>query len=813
MLAFFKKFLPHLIVLLAFILTSVLYFSPVLEGKMLYQSDIAQYIGMSNQQTEFIDKTGEQPYWTDAAFVGMPTYQLGANYPHNYVKELDRSLRFLPRPADYLFLYFLGFYILLLVLRADYRLAFLGALAFGFSTYFIIILGVGHNAKAHAIAYMPMVLAGIILCFKNNLLGGFLLLTISMALEISANHFQMTYYLLLLVIVLGIAYLIDAWRKKELSNYFKALGVMVLAVGLALGTNATNLLATQQYTDFSTRGDTGLTINPDGSEKPSSGLDYNYITEYSYGVLESFNLFIPRFMGGSSGEDIGTDSEIYQQLLQLGAPAIQAQGFTQGAPTYWGDQPFVGAPAYIGAVVIFLAVLALFLIKGRLKWWLVGGSVLALLLSWGKNFELLTNFFIKYVPLYDKFRAVSSIQVIIELCLPILAIMGLKKLFESGVKQEKLHALKWSGIIVGGIALAFLLFKGMFSFSGAGDGALLQQLGPEFVRALKQDREAIFTSDAIRSLILVLLAAGVLWFYIKEKLGQNAVLLLLGMLIVFDLVGVDRRYVNNDDFVSARLVNEPWQATQADLQIAQDTTHYRVMDLSGSPFNTGRTSYFHKSIGGYHAAKPGRMQDLIDFHISQNNMAVLNMLNTKYFIVPSEQGQEEAQQNPEALGNAWFVNNVEFAKNPNEEILKLSTIDPRITAVVNEEFRHELELLSESSDDIVNPANQIELVSYQPNKLVYKARALEPGLIVFSEMYYPHGWEVEINGKPATHFQANYLLRAMVVPQGEHTITFSFEPSVIKTGSSIALGSSIVFALVLIGGGLYTYRKNSKAQA
>ena len=807
--AFLKKLLPHLLVVLGFIIVSLAYFSPVLEGKMLYQSDIAQYIGMSRQQTEFVNQTGEQPYWTDAAFVGMPTYQLGANYPHNYVKELDRSLRFLPRPADYLFLYFIGFYALMLVLRTDYRLAFLGALAFGFSTYFIIILGVGHNAKAHAIAYMPVVLAGIILCFRNKFLWGFLLLALGMALEISANHFQMTYYLLLLVIVLGIAYFIDAWREKRLPDYFKALGVMVLAVALALGTNATNLMATMEYTEFSTRGDSGLTINPDGSEKAADGLDYSYITEYSYGILESFNLFIPGFMGGSNGEDIGTESEVYRELTQMGVPLAQAKAFSESAPMYWGDQPFVGAPAYIGAVVIFLAIMALFLIKGRLKWWLVGGSILALVLSWGKNFNVVTQFFIDYVPLYDKFRAVSSIQVIIELCLPVLAVVGLAKLFQGGTQAEpqNKYALKWATIIAGGTALGFLLLKGMFSFSGPADGMLLQQLGPGFLRALKEDREALFTSDAIRSLVLVLLAAGIIWIYLKGKLKQNAVVILIGLLIVFDLVGVDRRYVNNDDFVSARLVNQPWQPTEADRQIAQDTGHYRVMDISGSPFNTGRTSYFHKSIGGYHAAKPGRMQDLIDFHISQNNTAVLNMLNAKYFIIPGEEGPQ-AQVNPNALGNAWFVDKVELAKDPNEEILKLGTINLRTTAVVNDSLHGMVEGVIGA--EAIGIQGNIELVEYQPNKLVYQSETSEDQMAVFSEMYYPHGWKVSIDGQRVSHFPANYLLRAMIVPAGSHTITFEFDPPVVKTGSSIALASTVIFGLVLVGSGIYGYRRRLK---
>src|SRR5690606_31655513 len=425
----FKKFLPHILVLVGFVIISLAYFSPVLQGKSIYQSDIVHYIGMSKQQKDFKEATGEETYWTNSAFGGMPTYQLGAHYPNNFIKKLDLTLRFLPRPADYLFLYFLGFYILLLVLKLDYKLAFLGAVAFGFSTYLIIILGVGHNAKAHAIAYMPMVLAGILLCFRGKYIGGFLLLAVSMALEIMANHFQMTYYLMLLVIVLGIAYLVDAYRKKLLPHYFRSLGVMVGAVILAIGVNATSLLATQEYTGFSTRGDTGLTITPEGSEKPSAGLTYDYITEYSYGILESFNLFIPRFMGGSSSEKLEEDSAMYKELLFLGATPSQAKDFASNAPTYWGDQPFVGAPAYIGATVLFLFVFALFLIRGRLKCWVVGGRVLALLLSWGKNFSFFAEFFIDYFPLYRSFRAVSSIQVIIELCIPVLGVFGLYPLF------------------------------------------------------------------------------------------------------------------------------------------------------------------------------------------------------------------------------------------------------------------------------------------------------------------------------------------------------------------------------------------------
>ena len=800
----FKKVLPHIFVFLGFIVLSLAYFYPVLQGKEIFQSDIAQYIGMARQQNEFRAETGEEPYWTDAAFGGMPTYQLGANYPHNYVKKIDSLLRFLPRPADYLFLYFIGIYILFLVLKVDYKLAFLGALAFGFSTYLIIILGVGHNAKAHAIAYMPWVLGGILLCFRQKYILGFLLLAFGMALEISANHFQMTFYLLLLVIVLGIAYLIDAFRKKTLPDYFKALGVMVIAVVLAIGANATNLMATQEYADFSTRGDTGLTITPEGAPDKTDGLDYAYITEYSYGILESFNLFIPRFMGGSSAENVGTDSAIYTQLLQLGASPMQAAQFAQSAPTYWGEQPFVGAPAYIGATVLFLFVFALFLIRGRLKWWIVGGTILSLLLSWGKNFGLLTDFFIDFVPLYNKFRAVSSIQVILELCIPVLAIVGLCRFFYRGESPEKQqYALKWATIITGGIALVFLLLKGMlFSFTGASDGVLIQQLGPEFVRALKEDRRAVFTADAIRSLVLVILTAAVLWLFLQKKFKTNIAILALGALILFDLVAVDRRYVDSEDFVKSSVVNRPFQANEADREIMKDDGHYRVFDLSGSPFNTARTSFFHNSIGGYHAAKPGRMQELYDFYLSQNNLQVLNMLNTKYFIIPTEEGVV-AQTNPETNGNAWFIKEVKLVENANEEILGLEGINTKNVAVVDNDFAEYLPKENFSADT----TESIDLVSYQPNELKYRYTAQNDRIAVFSEIYYPNGWQAYIDGEEVPHFRANYVLRAMKVPAGEHEITFKFEPQVVKTGSSIALASSVILGLLLLGGIFYGVRK------
>ena len=801
----FKKFLPHLVVLLLFVIASISYFSPVLQGKQIFQSDIAQHNGMAKQLRDYRKETGEETYWTDAAFGGMPTYQLGAKYPHNYIKSLDLTLRFLPRPADYLFLYFIGMYILFLVLKVDYKLALLGALAFGFSTYLIIILGVGHNAKAHAIAYMPLVLSGIILTFRGKYFYGFILTTIAMALELVSNHFQMTYYLLFVVVCIGVAYLIDAYRKKMLPHFFKAIAIMVAGVLVAIGLNATNIMATKEYADASTRGKSELTINPDGTPKEAAnGLNYDYITEYSYGKLESFNLLIPRFMGGGSGEGFPQDSETVDELLKMGAPPQELNNLLNQLPIYWGEQPIVAAPAYVGAIIIFLAVLALFLVRGRLKWWISAAFLLSLFLSWGKNFSFLTEFFIDYVPLYDKFRAVSSIQVIIELVLPILAIVGLHQYFNKFIKvDEKKKALLYATGIVGGLTLIFVLFKSaLFDFVGPYDYAIREELGTPLVEAMKEDRKSVFTTDAIRSLILILLSAATLWFLLKEKLKETTTILILGVLIIFDLVGVDKRYVNNDDFVTARTMDQPFQKHGADLQILEDDSHFRVFDAANSAFNSGQASYYHNSLGGYHAAKPGRIQEIYDFYISQGDIGILNMMNVKYIITQGKNGGPVAQRNPYANGNAWFVENVIPAETANDEMRLLDSLDSKKTAVIRKEFLKYIPTEKIQRDSTAT----IELVNYNPQKLVYETSTTSPQLAIFSEVYYPKGWNAYINGEPAEYFRANYTLRAMTIPPGNNRIEFIFEPKVIKTGSTISLASSILFGLILLGGLFYIYR-------
>jgi len=797
-----KQIGTHFLVILGFALVAVLYFNPVLKGKKIYQSDIVQYTGMAKQHIDFRNAYDAESYWTNSAFGGMPTYQLGAKYPHNYIKKLDLALRFLPRPADYLFLYFLGFYILLLVLKIDYKIAILGALSFGFSTYLIIILGVGHNAKAHAIAYMPLVLSGIILTFQKRYYLGFIITALASGLELVTNHPQMTYYLGFLIIILGITYLVHAIKSKELPAFFKATAVLFIAAVFAFSMNATNLMATSEYAKESTRGKSELTINPDGSPKEqTTGLDKDYITQFSYGKLETFNLFIPRFMGGGNREDIGKDSETYKAFRALGATPIQALQESKQAPMYWGDQPIVEAPAYIGAVVIFLFVLALFLYQGRFKWWLIAGVLMSLLLSYGKNLSFLTDFFIDYVPLYNKFRAVSSIQVLLELCIPLLAALGLAELFHKDRSSKtKLEALKKSLGIVAGLTVVFLIFKNsLFDFVGSSDGQFKEYYGASFVEALRLDRSAIFTEDALRTLLLVLAVGGLIFTYLKQKISQNTTIVILGLLLILDLVGVDRRYVNNDNFVSALNVDRPYQASTIDKELLKDTTNFRVLDRSD---NSTKSSYFHNSIEGYHAAKLRRFKAVQEFYIDKTNFEVLNMLNTKYIIYQNKEGEVLYFENENTNGNAWFVDAIESFESPDEEILALDKINTKTTAIANASDLKSKRFVKDSMASI-------QLVDYKLNHLVYETKTTEDGFAVFSEVYYKNGWNATIDGVEVKHYNVNYILRGLEIPKGTHTVVFKFNPSVVTTGSNISLVSSILLVLLILGQGILIYRKPS----
>ncbi|PWA09304.1 YfhO family protein [Flavobacterium laiguense] len=795
-----QKFFPHALAILGFVFISTLYFFPVLQGKQIFQSDIAQYTGMAKEQNDFRATHQEEPYWTNSAFGGMPTYQLGAKYPHDYIGAIDDLLRFLPRPADYLFLYFLGFYGLLLVLKADPLKAFFGALAFGFSTYLIIILGVGHNAKAHAIAYMPLVIAGFVLVFQKKYIWGGLLTMFAVALEVNANHFQMTYYLLIFLLILSGCFIYEGIKTKEYKTLLYAVGTLFIAGIFAIGANATNLLATAEYANFSTRGKSNLSFNPDGTKRTTDvAMSRDYITEYSYGIAESFNLIAPRLFGGSNNEKVGTDSSMFDFMISQGVPEAQATDFVSGMPTYWGDQPIVSAPAYIGAVVFFLGILALFIDERKIKYAFLGGAFVSLILSWGKNFPALTDFCIDYIPMYNKFRAVSSIQVILELCFPVLAIMGLQSFFKLE-KEKQLKPLLQSGAVGLGLILVLFLSKSLFSFSGGSDSYFLESYGPSFVDALKADRKSLYSADLLRSGFFILIAAGTLWLFVKNRIAQNTAIILVGLFMVSDLFFVDKNYVSNKDFVNARDVEVPFQETPADTEILKDPTNYRVFDVQG--LMQARTSYFHKAIGGYSAVKPQRIQQLFDYQIAKNNTEVLNMLNVKYVIQTDKEGKEYPIINEDANGNAWFVSQVELVKNSDDEMKALDKLNSKEVAVINvNEF-----LTIKSKAFAKDSSATIILDTYKPNNLKYTSTNSKEGLAVFSEMYYEKGWKALVDGKETPIMRADYALRAIVVPAGKHSIEFKFDPQVVKTGSAITLVSCVGMLLLLVGG-LYSERK------
>lgn len=816
-----QKFYPHLLAILGFIIISLLYFYPVLQGKKIYQHDIVQYTGMAKEQNDFRAEYDSEPYWTNASFGGMPTYQSGAKYPHDYIGKLDDLLRFLPRPADYLFLYFLGFYGLLLTLRINPLKAFFGALAFGLSTYLIVIIGVGHNAKAHAIAYMPLVIAGFILVFRKKYLHGGMLTMLAVALEITANHFQMTYYLFLLLIVMSFYFLYRLYQEKDLKALPKIIATFLIAVTLAVGANATSLMATKEYADFSIRGKSELTTNPDGTKKEANiSMDREYITEYSYGVSESLNLISPRLFGGGNGQKLTEDSHVYNFMLEYGAQPEEAKEITESyGITYWGDQPQVAAPAYIGAIVFFLFVLALYHDKRKIKYAFLAGAIFSLLLSWGKNFSLLTDFFIDYVPAYDKFRAVSSIQVLLELCIPVLAIMGLQSFFTTDKEKQWSSLWKTAATSLGLIVVLFLA-KGMFSFVGDIDSQLANALqghpdksfGTAFLEALREDRKDLYSADLLRSGFLMLVTFGALYLYTKNKLAQNTAVIIIGVFMVGDLFFVDKNYVSNDgkQFRSAREVDVPFEPTAADSLILADKSIFRVYELDGG-LHSPRSSYFHKSVGGYSAVRPRRFEEVYTHLIEKSmntlgenvdpktlsltkSIPVLDVFNIKYLIIGTEQGDIPVT-NPFHNGNAWFVKELTIVNSADEELNALGKINTKDEAIIQDSEKWS----KKSQEYIVDSLSTIKLDSYKPNHLIYNSNNSNNGFAVFSEIYYKDGWKATIDGKETEIFKVDYTLRGIEIPKGKHNIEFKFEPQVVKTGGTIALFSSIGMLLVVIG--------------
>ncbi|MEN8851957.1 MAG: YfhO family protein [Candidatus Arcticimaribacter sp.] len=791
----FKSLGVHLGIGLLFVLLSLAMFYPLLQGKKLFQSDTAQYSGMARQLQESREKSGEELYWIDNAFGGMPTYQLGAKYPYDVLTPLHKVVRLLPHPSYLLFLYFLGAYVFLLSIGQPKKYAILGALAYGLSTYLLIIIQVGHNTKAQALGYLPFVFAAMHYIFSKKSLWGIVFGGLAMAMQIRANHYQMTYYMLLLM---GLYVGFQAWQfyqAGKLKPFLQSALRLTLAGVLAIALNATALLATSEYTQFSTRGKSELTQDASGLPlEKRSGLSYDYITQYSYGIFESFNLMVPRIQGGGSGEDLGSSSAIYKDLIQRGASRQQAAQFAANVPTYWGDQPILEAPAYIGIVVVFLAVLALFFPLTLLKKWLCAGIVLSLLLSWGKNFDFLTRLFIDYFPLYSKFRAVSSIQVILEFCFPILAILGLKAFFDHPKVAAK-NALKKALYVFGGVLLSLYLAQGVLSFQGPNDSYYSSVFGSQLMQMVFEARKDIYAADLIRAIVFVLLVAGMLYAFLFDKLRKQMAFIGIGLLLFIDLLQISNRYLDRDLFVPPSRVKRAFVSTAQDRAILNDPGHFRVYEPSLG-LQGARTAYFHNAIGGYHGAKPRRFEELIDLFQQKQHEPILNILNVKYILYDNEEGAPQALENSANLGAAWLVSSLSPKADPDQVYQAMTTTDFASTAIV------EGENLSLPLSFVKDSLARIDLVENAPNEKVYAFKSSHDAFAVFSEMYYEKGWVATIDDQESEIYAVNYVLRGLEIPAGEHRIRFTFTPKVVALGSGIQL-VAIVLLLLLIAGSIW----------
>jgi len=799
-----QSYLPHLIAVVIFTVMSFAYFYPVLEGKILRGNDSTVSKINSKEIQDYRDKYGKEPLWTNSIFSGMPAYLISTLYPGNLFKKVDTILRTYGMPVSVLFLSMLGFYIMLLLFGLSPWLAITGALAYGFTSYFFQILGAGHNTKAIALAYMPLMIGGIYYAYRYNAIKGALLSALALTLEIQANHVQITYYAMLCLLVFGIVEFIYSWKNKTVIRFLKTTMVLIFPFAIAFGINFASIYTTYEYGKYSSRGKSDLKVN---NKNPSSGLDKNYILYWSYGVDETFNLLIPNYKGGSS-KPFDNNSETVKALRKNNA-GDQAYQFQK----YWGTQPGTDGPHYVGAIIIFLFVLGLILVKGPDKWWLLSATVLSLMLAWGKNFMPLSNLFIDFFPGYNKFRAVTMILIIAEFCIPLLSILALRDIFNGTLtRREILKGLKIAGGITGGFILLVLVIPGIAgSFTTENETAL-----PAWLRsALITDRKDLMRRDAIRSLVFILLAAGVIMGFVFEKIRQVQTVIILSLLIVFDLWSVDKRYLNASRFEKPAVIRKAFAPTTADASILTDKSTYRVLNLAVSTFNDNSpTSYFHKSVGGYHGAKLKRYQEFIDsaliknFDLIQaagtnaktledfqgvfNSTYALNMLNTKYIIYNPD---ALPLFNKYALGNAWFAGKARIVENANMEISSINSFNPSEEAIIDASFKDQV--TKESYPILEN--EKIELISYLPDELVYKYSARGEKLVVFSEIYYPAGWKSYIDGKESKYFRANYILRGMVVPAGDHEIKFSFRPSSYITGNKISMASSVLLILIIAG--------------
>jgi hypothetical protein len=802
-----KPALPHLFAVAIFLLITIIYFYPALEGKVLNTNDGTVATNAAKEINDFRAKTGKEPLWTNSMFSGMPAYLISTQYPGNLIKYSDKVLRFLKMPLASLFLSLLGFYILLLLFRFNPWLAIAGAIAYAFSSYFFIILGAGHNTKAIALAYMAPMIGSFFYAYRYNSIKGALLTMLFLTLEIMANHPQITYYTFLCLLIFGIAELVFVLRNKTINSFLKTSAILVVPLIIAFGINFASLYTTYEYSKYSIRGKSDLTSN---SSNRTSGLDKDYATQWSYGVDETLTLLIPNFKGGPTMGSLGQNSETYKTLKNNNIQG--AEKMIQSLPLYWGTQPGT-SPVYAGAIVVFLFILGLIIVKGPLKWWLAAATLLSVMLAWGKNFMPLTNFFLDYFPGYNKFRAVSMTLVIAEFTIPLLGLIALKQIIDGTPYKKKIvEAIKWAAGIAGGICILFIIIPAI-----AGNYISLNdsQYFPEWLlSAVRDDRKTLLRNDAFRSLIFILLGAGVIVAFIFDRLKKNNAILFLALLFILDMWPVNKRYLNADNFETKSSITKASAPTAADKIIMTDQSFYRVLNLTVSPFQDASTSAFHNSIGGYHGAKLRRYQELIDtsiiremndfigiarnaktmddFQAGLQNAHALNMLNTKYVIISPN---SEPVVNDHALGNAWFVETPVFVDNADQEISGINRFDPSAEALIDKKFQKQITKSSYPVDEL----DTIALGSYKPNELIYNYSSDGDRLVVFSDIYYPAGWKAYIDGTETSYFRANYVLRAMVVPEGKHEIKFVFNPASYSTGNKVSLASSVLFILLFIG--------------
>ena len=825
-----KKCLPDVLAVLLFAILAFAYFFPAdIEGRILYRHDASAGRGAGQEGIEYREKTGERSRWTNALFGGMPTYQMAPSYGSTEVltKAVNAYHLWLPENVWYVFAYLLGFYILLRAFDFRQHLAALGSIIWAFSTYFLIIIAAGHIWKVWALAYLPPMIAGIVLAYRGKYLWGLLLTAIFTAFEINANHVQMTYYYLFIILLMGIAWLVEAIKEKQMARFLKATGVVALGAAIGVCINLSNLYHTWEYSQESMRGKSEL-VKQNASNQTNSGLERDYITQWSYGIGETWTLLVPNTKGGAS-MSLSQSEKAMEHAQSDFIPIYQQLG------QYWGEQPGTSGPVYVGAFVLMLFILGLLIVKGPMKWALLAATILSILLSWGKNFMGFTDFFLDYVPMYAKFRTVASILVIAEFTIPLLAMLALKELMD---KPELLKPrMKYVGIsflLTGGIALLFAVMPSMFfdSFISSSELRAIQSLPAEYIQPLVANltemRKAVFTADAMRSFYIILVGTGVLLAVVFGKLKKEYAVGIILVLCLVDLWTVNKRYLNDDMFVPEAEREAPQAKTQTDELILRDQSlDYRVLNLASNTFNENETSYYHKSIGGYHAAKLRRYQEMIEQYISPEMQAlfgavskaggdmtqvngdsiypVLNMLNTKYFIFPLEGGQTVPIQNPYVYGNAWLVDKLSYVSNANEEMDAVGKIDLRHEAVADARFKEQL-----GEAVVQDTASTVQITGYEPNRLNYEVNSGKGGVLVFSEIYYP-GWTATVDGEPVELGRVNYILRAMNIKPGKHQVELAFFPKTVKTTETIAYVAYVLLLLLMIGMGVMYWRKKKEA--